>query len=461
MTSWMPNLKGRKGPLYQAIVTALAEDLAAGRLREGDRLPTHRDLAEALGVTVGTVTRAYAEAHRRRLVSGEVGRGTFVRRAEEVFGSWHPNSGEASEEIDLTRALPVASIAPEEYAEALRAVAAQPGLMGLLGYQPEAGMPAHRAAIAAWVARAGLADDPARVVITSGAEHAISCVFGALLQPKDTVVTEALTYPTVKALAAMQHVHLAGVEMDGDGLIPDALEAACRRGSVRVLYCIPTLHNPTSAVMPLRRRQEIVEIARRHDLAIVEDDIFGFLEPEAPPPLAVLAPERTYYVSSFSKLAAPGLRVGYVVAPATGAARVANAVFASLIMVAPVLVETAAHLVRNGTARRQMDRQREEAAVRGRILAETLAGAEVVTRPTSVVAWLRLPPPWGAEDFALQAHVRGVAVTPAAKFHVGRGAAPEAVRIALGGVSRESLRRGLASLAELVRGGPDAARGIV
>jgi DNA-binding transcriptional MocR family regulator len=461
MTTWKPNLEARPGPIYMAIVASLAEDIAAGRLCEGVRLPTHRDLADALGVTVGTITRAYAEAQRRHLVAGEVGRGTFVRQHSPLLPRQLNSLAAETGMTDLSLARPVAPLAPDAFALALREVAEQSDLRALLDYQPDGGMPAHRSAIAEWVRPRGLSPDPDQVVLTCGAQHALCATLAALAHPDDTVLCEALTYPGVKAAADVLHLRLQGIATDEDGVIPALFERACRAGAVRALYLIPTLQNPTSSVMPLERRQKIVEIARSHDVILVEDDVYGFLAPDAPPPIATLAPERTVYLASFSKLVAGGLRVGYAVAPPGLARRVAYGVHATAILAAPVQVELAVRLLRDGTALRQMELQRSVAGDRQRLAAERLAGLDFQARPTGSIVWLSLPPPWQADAFAAQAREQGVLVSPAPLFHAGRGDAPAAVRIGLGGAGADRLDGALRLIAKLARSTPEAAPRIV
>ncbi len=461
MTTWKPNLEGRDSPIYLAIVTALAEDVSAGRLAEGARLPTHRELADTLGVTVGTVTRAYAEAHRRHLIAGEVGRGTFVRGGEKAEGHWLHFMPSNPELVDLSIARPVAPLAPEALGEALEHLARQGDLRALFDYQSDVGMAAHRAALAEWLTGRGLPCQANQIVITSGAENGISTVLSAIAHPDDMVLCEALTYPGIKAVAALQHLRLQGVAMDEQGLLPDAFEQACRAGPVRALYTIPTMQNPTSGLLPLERRQAIAEIARRHDVTIIEDEVFGFLEPEQPPRIATLAPERTVYIASFSKVIAGGLRVGFAVAPPALVPRIGHALHTSLILVAPLLAELAVGLVRNGTAGRQMLRQQEIAAQRQRMAAEHFAGLDYQARPTSPLLWLKLPPPWRPEAFAAQARQAGIIVGPAPIFYTGRGEPPGAVRLGLGGAGGETLAQALATLAELALRPPEESIRIV
>ena len=296
MTIWMPRLEGREGPRYRAIVEALAEDLAAGSLRHGDRMPTHRELADRLGVTVGTVSRAYGEAARRGLVSGEVGRGTFVLR-----GEGRHEAGEVDGLVDLGQNHPPEPAAQPQRAALLAALGSLTGRADagrLLDYPAAGGNDADREAGASWIERAGVPAAPEDVLVCTGSQHGLTVVLATLLEPADVLLTEALTYAGVKAVAGLLHLRLKGLAIDADGLRPDALEDACREGGAKALYLIPTHHNPTTAIMPEARRREIVAVARTHGLAIVEDDVHGLLPAERPRPIAALAPERSYYLTS-------------------------------------------------------------------------------------------------------------------------------------------------------------------
>ena len=141
-------------------------------------------------------------------------------------------------------------------------------------------------------------------------------MLAAIARPGDLILTEEVTYAGIKSLASLLHLQLRGLPLDRHGLIPEAFEAACRSGTPRALFCMTNLQNPTGHTMPLARRREIAAIAVAHDVALVEDDVNGFLPADPLPPLAELAPAQTYYVTGTSKSLAPGLRIGYVVAPA-------------------------------------------------------------------------------------------------------------------------------------------------
>ncbi len=452
---WNPALAADAEPKYQALLDALQRDVDSGILTPGTRLPTQRDLAQRLGVAIGTVGRAYAVAEQRGIVSGEVGRGTFVRGPEPGVEQGAVE-GDDPEVIDLSKSRLVRDPRVGSVADVLQALARRPDLDRLMDfYQPAPGMARHREMGARWIRRSGLAVPFERVIITSGAQHGAATVLASLAKPGDLVLTEHVTYTGIKAIASLLHLRLRGLPLDGDGLIPEAFEAACRESAPRALYCMPTLQNPTARTMPLGRRQALAEIAARYDVALIEDDVYGFL-PDAPlPPLAAIAPAHSYYITSTSKSMAPGLRVGYVVAPESRVDRVAGVIRASTWLIAPLLAELASEWIERGEAEAMVAWKREETSARHaaalRVLGRWLPGT-----PPSFHLWLPLPEPWRTEEFVAQARARQVVVSPSEEFVVGRESAPHAVRVCLGATtSRARLEEGFRRLADLLENGPE------
>lgn len=449
MTMWSPRLDGRKGPRYLAIVESIADDFASGALRQGTRLPTHRDLADALGVTVGTISRAYAEAARRGLISGEVGRGTFVR------GPVPESTADDGEVCDLSQNHPPEPAARPQRAAliaALESLTASGDVGKLLDYPAAGGGAADREAGAAWIARAGLQVSPDEVLVCTGSQHGLTVVLATLLEPGDVLLTEELTYAGLQPVAGLLRLRLRGLAIDGHGLRPDALAKACSEGGAKAVYLIPTLHNPTTAVMPEARRREIADVARAHGLRIIEDDVHGLLATDRPAPLATLAPELSYYLTSTSKTLAPGLRIAYVAAPPADVPRLAASLRATTWAVAPLTAAVASHWIRDGTADRILEARRQEARERQALARARLAGFDFDTKPEAYYLWLRLPEPWRSDSFAAEARARQVLVTPAEAFGIGREQTPHAVRICMGAArSRETLARGLDTVAALAR----------
>lgn len=458
MTMWTPALPRNAPSKYRALLDALQRDVHTGLLQPGERLPTQRELAKRLGLAIGTVSRAYAVAERRGLVAGEVGRGTFVRGAEAGA-----EEGAVEDEdpglIDLSKNRLVRDTHTGLAARTLEALAARSDLDRLLDYyQPAPGMTRHRTAGAGWIARAALEVPAERVILTSGAQHGTVTVLASLTRPGDLVLTEPVTYTGMKAIASLLHLQLKGLAVDDKGVVPSSFAAACREARPRALYCMPTLQNPTGITMPLERRQEIVAIARENDVAVLEDDVYGFLPDTPLPPLAALAPSHAYYITSTSKSLAPGLRIGYVVAPPGKAERVSAVIRASTWLTSPLLAELVTEWIERGDADAMVAWKRAETSARHGIAARILG--PWISRSTredrSFHFWLPLPEPWRTEAFVAQARARGVVVSPSEEFVVGRESAPHAIRVCLGAtVGRDRLEEGLTRLAEMLRTGPE------
>lgn len=447
---WRPKLERKAGPIYTALAGAIATDVQAGRLRPGDRLPPQRDLADVLGVTVTTVTRGYAEAERRGLVRGEVGRGTYVR--PPAFAPL-PAAAAGFTDFATNALLPHAHAG--ELTASLAALVSRTAPEHLFNYTPHGGRLEHRGVAAEWLSTLGVPADAGNTILTSGAQHAMAVALATLTAPGDVVLCEAVTYTGMRSLAHHLHVRVESVAMDADGLLPDALEDAALESGARILYCMPTVQNPTACVMSKKRRQELVRVAARVNLQIVEDDVYGYLV-EGKQPLCALAPERTFYLSSFSKCLVPGLRVGVLRTPPGWIDRVTGAVFATTVMGTPLDAAATTAWIGDGTLERVMAWKRQEIKARQQ-LARAVLGAHVSGAAESQHAWMPLPPRWPAEDFAREARQRGVLVTPGREFAVARHESPNAVRICLGPpAERQTLKRGLETLAEILNDTPQA-----
>jgi DNA-binding transcriptional MocR family regulator len=455
MTNWTPDLSRRPGPRYLAIAAALAEDITAGRLSPGARVPTHRELAYRLGLTVGTVTRAYAEAIAQGLIDGETGRGTFVRQRPlpgfADVGPGPPRPGGIDFGLNYP---PMHDAETAAFAATMREITNAPGLGRLLGYVPHAGLERHRGAVAAWLRDQGVPADPARTMVTAGAQHGMMLAFAAALEPGNVVLVDTLTFPGMISLATMLKLRLFPVEMDDDGVIPDALEAACRRHGARAYYAIPTLHNPTCATIPADRRRQIARIAKAQDLLIIEDDIYRFLEPDAPDPLLALAPEHTIFINSAAKQLAPGLRIGGLIAPAHLQDRVENVLRNSTWMAPPPMAEVLARWVEDGTAKRLGDVKRQTLQRRQTTLRACLAGLAVTTHPSGMHAWLKLPEGREGREVTHQAAGLGVSVSPGDVFAATRGPGRGHIRICLGNPPTDAaVTQGLTLLGDMLNAG--------
>ena len=326
---WTPDLPTDGTPLFHQILAALERAIRDGGLKAGERLPPQRALAKTLGVSVGTVTRAYEEADRRGLTMGQVGRGTYIARAQEPDGA--PGQWPL---IDLSMNVPPMVAAERLLLEAWGKVRRRPDFAKVLNYGPIEGLPEYRRFVAKWLADTAGVDglDPACIVITGGAQASMDLAVTTLCKAGDVILAEELTFAGIKAIAQYRGMSLAPVAMDEEGITPEALAQTAEATGARVLYTMPTLQNPTARTMSLARRQEVIQVARRLGIVVIEDDVYAVYvdRKDAPPPLVNLAPDLTYYVSSLSKSLAPGLRTGFVAAPnPTLSSRIAVGVRAS------------------------------------------------------------------------------------------------------------------------------------
>lgn len=440
---WRPRLAPGQAPAHERLERALAEDILTGAVPAGARLPAHRELAAALGLSVATVTRAYGELRRRGLAQGEHGRGTFA-----VGARAEPAAEPAR--TDLSINFPPATVARTRLGPLLAELVAtfDPGLLSI--YLPPAGLPAHRAAVAAHLARSrGIAVEASGLLLTNGAHHAIFVALAAC--PPGPVAVEALAYPLALATFRQAGRRVIGLALDAEGLAPEALEAALRGPDPpRVLYLVPTLHNPTGATMSEARRARIAALARAHDLLIIEDDVYAMLAPEAPPAFARLAPERTLHAGSFSKSVSPGLRLGYLVAPAPLLGACAGWLQATHPAANPLggwlahralesgLVEDIAAAIRTETARRS-------AAVRAVLGHAALPAAE-----TCLHVWLPMPTA-RAEDIMRRAARHDIVLAAPQAFQAEPEAAQSGLRLCLGNADAGQLTAAVGILAGLMR----------
>ncbi len=370
--NWYPKLPFGEGPRYLQIVAALQADIASGSVSAGERLPTHREMADKLGLSVGTVSKAYAAAERRGLISGQVGKGTFLLPARQHLGVSEAAPSEGPRRINLALNAPPPTAEDQLITETMAEITSDRQFSRLLGYLPHQGREAHRRAMAEWLEVSGLETTPGNVFITHGAQHAISIATRILTKPATPILAENLTYSGMMALALMDGYSLRGVVMDQHGIIPDRLEEAFQQTGARLLYVTPTFQTATASIMPLERRREIAEIVRRHDAWIIEDDAYGFLSDSPPPTISSLIPDRAFYIVSFAKCLAPGLRVGAMVAPPAFRDRIVNSIRATGWMANAIMAEAVVKMMQNGNLAEQVKLKREAAAERTALARELL-----------------------------------------------------------------------------------------
>jgi len=422
---------------YVRLADVLSTAIQNGNLAPGTKLPTHRAFAEQAGVALATATSAYRELEKRGLVVGEAGRGTFVRDLGLPLTLGVQQTA-ADGLIDLIFNMPGDAGDADMLRTGLRQLALAGDLEAMLRYQPHGGRAHERRIIARSLASILGPVDPECLLMTSGGQHGLATIVLGLLRRGEAVATDTLTYPGLKSIAALQGLELVPVEGRAGVMNPDELDRQCRDRKVRAIYLMPTVHNPLGAVMDEMTRLGIIETAQKHDLLIIEDAAYAFLEPDPPPSLFSLAPERTIYVGGFSKSIATGLRLGYVVSPATHIDRLLEAIRATTWNVPAIISSLVTGWVEDGTLAKSEEARKKDGAERQQICRAALDGLAVLGHRNAGFAWLPLEKGIRAEPVVSRLKELGVSASGAEPFATTL-AVPQALRLAFGGVPIDEL----------------------
>ncbi|MDB4837583.1 PLP-dependent aminotransferase family protein [Marinomonas sp.] len=443
----MPNRT--TSPKYKRIVDELSTKINKGEWPPGFQLPTHRALAVQYKVAVMTASRVYAELESIGLVSGEVGRGTFVRETALPLSNGIDQPAVKSGLIDLNFNSSSLSGQTQLLRDGLRQLSLSGDLETLLHYQPHAGRKHERAIVAKHLKASNVNVDSEQVLIVNGAQHGLACTVMGLLSPGDVVVTDSLTYSGFKVLAQVHRLELIPIAVTAHGPDLGALTTICEQRNVRAIYTIPTMHNPLGWVLDLQQRERIVAIAEQHDLLIIEDAAYAFLAENPPPPLVTLSPNNCVYISGISKSVATGLRVGYIAAPEKWVAKIERVIRATTWNTPSIITALACHWIEDGTVITLEKEKRQDAIARQKIAKHVFASMSYFAHPNSYILWLPLPENVRADQIVMALLRENISVSNAEPFTTS-DVVPHAIRIALGSVSLNLLNDALIKIRETI-----------
>lgn len=438
---WNPRLSESTGLIHDRLVVAITQDILSGSIPSGARLPTHRQVADQLGVSIGTVTRAYATLQRQGLVKSEKGRGMFVasqiRRTER--------------RLDLSVNAPPPVVTGRMLTDAMNKIGTTVDADFFTRYMPAAGLPEHRQMLAHMITQThGLPVEPSQIIMTNGAQQGLFLAMAAA--PQGTLAIEQLTYPGALRAARQLQRPLVPLAMDDQGVLPQALEAALASDAPpSLLYLVPTVQNPTGAVMGVERRQAIADIAKGANLTIIEDDVYSVFAPAKLPPIAQFAPEHVLYVGSLSKCLAPGLRVGYIAAPQRLLDDVSQWLLATQTMATPLSGLLMAYWLSEGLVESIAQSIRAEATRRNKVVRSVLGQWLSPMRGDALHAWLPMETA-RARDIVMAASQSGITLAPPEAFMANPNLVESGLRICLGGLDDAELKSGLTRLNELLAG---------
>lgn len=453
------------GPKYKAVVTMIEEQINSGALEVGEKLPPVRDLAWQLKITPGTVARAYTILTDDGVLRAEVGRGTFVAEpvtAEkplnliEIDVVHHQGGGDTNNVNLFSPHLPNGGQAA--LIRRLLAEIAQDPPSGVMHYPSRRSAQAAREAMVGWLQGTPIgAFDADDIVLTQGGQSAIVLIFQAILKGRRPVVlVEELSYPGFRRAAELLRAEVVPVAMDADGLIPEALAAAAERyPEAQVLCTSPEVHSPTCGYTPMERRAEIVKVARKFDLQIMEDDCYRMGRAEGAG-YRRLAPERGWYITSLSKSITPALRVGCAIGPKGTSATLHRCAEHGFFGLATPIIDLTAALLTHPSLPKISAASREGVEEYVKVAVNMLGGFDLRWRRDVPFLWMHLPNGWRASAFCQAAEAVGVRIRAAEEFAPRSAQSPHAVRMAInGGVSLRSFEAAMGRLVELLDHPPD------
>lgn len=426
MTNWLPDLSSGSGPLYQRLADSIESDIDKGVIDAGAKLPPQRDLAYDIGTTVGTIGRAYQLLRERGLVSGEVGRGTYVlgQRAETAKPDVEPGL-QGTRFIDAPSGkLRFDSTAAPDVGQGaviadLLARTAQEYPHDISSYTRDFPERWYEAG-SRWLARNAFHPSPDSIVPTLGTHAAVMAAIAALTMPGDYVVFEHLTYSQIARSAGLIGRRTALVSTDDNGIDPDDFERVCAQKHPKVMFLMPTAKNPTLVTLSAERRQAIARIAREYNVVLIEDDLYGELTDDPTPLLAEYAPERTIVAGGLSKSVAAGVRGGWLSCPPSYRHRIRIAHKMMTGGLPFLLAEVGTRLVMSGQAGEIRKRCIAEVQARLAIAREVLAGFDFKARDNVPFIWLTLPDPWLSGTFKNACLAQGVLLDDEDEFKAGR-----------------------------------------
>lgn len=430
---------------YARIADRIAAQIATGALPVGSRLPPQRLLAYQEGIAVSTASRVYEALRARGLVSGEVGRGTFVTNRFAPLDPAVQEPAQASIDLEI-----MFRLAPEARADITRATAR----FLRAGLPEEAVAPASVRAEAAstrfarLMSEGGAGVPPESLLLSGSGKQAISACLSALAPRGGRIAVEAMTYPFVIATARLLGLELVPLPLDEEGVLPDALAKAVRLGLDGV-YLQPTLQSPLVLTMSNERRRAVAQVLERSGVTAIEDRVYGFLQPTTP--LAAFAPDHVLQVDSLSKRLMPGLSLGLISAPARHRPAVSRALRAGGWMAPALSVALAQHWCDEGLVHRVQAMKRAEARDMFAIASEALCDLDFRSAPEALHGWIALPPQWRSAAFVAACAEIGIALAPGQAFAVTPGVAPSGVRIACSARDTKTWAFALQEVARIAR----------
>ena len=436
---------------FRQIAETIEARINTGVYPANSKLPPHRVLADELETTPTTVSKAYKLLAEKNQVESFVGRGTFVCGNSELETVIQAPEDDTDFNFSILQPCLKHNVLPLQ-AAFQQTYAALPS--ELLGYIEHSGHLAHREAGMKWAAEFGLlVSDPEQILLASGAQNALEILIQTYTNPGDCIAVEAFTYPGILSIANLLGLRIVEVAMDSDGMCPIALKDTILNEQPKVVVIVPSHQNPTGVTMPTARRQAIAKVIDAGDIWLLEDDIYGFLNPVTIPAISNYIPAKSFHITSLSKAISPALRCAFIKAPKSEVRKVGACIRTSIWLASPLNFAVAAQLINSGEAFAMANKQKQLAMQRQAFVAQQLGFLTCSSQPSSYHVWITLPTHWRQEHFVMEAKNQQLLVSSGGYFSQHSDKSNH-IRLSLMAINDEQrFQQGVVSLANLLQDG--------
>lgn len=423
--SWRPDRSLLKYPVYQSLSQLLERDIQNGSLPPNTKLPPQRELADYLDLNLSTVTRAFKLCETRGLIYAVIGSGTFVSPNAALP---HYKPADADSYIELGPIRPYYQF-NSIVADTAKEILENPHAERLFEFSLTLGNLHHKQAAKRWLAGFHMDAPAENIILTSGTQNALAITLLSLFQSGDKIATDACTYPNFISLARQLRIQLVPVKTDRQGMLPEELDKQVRMHGVKGVYLMPSCTNPTGVTIPPVRRNALAKVIEKHQILLIEDDTYGFIEEDNVSPMAMLLPSQTIYLHGISKSLSAGLRIAYLVFPHCFQTTFLNTANNINLKIPHLNAEIASKLIADGTAQEIIKKKRMLSEERNRLYQRYFPEC-TSKNPYTFFQWLLLPAGCSGYHFEIQAKNRGVKVLCSERFAVGSTQEFSAVRVA-------------------------------
>lgn len=447
--TWIPDVKVNAEPIYISIAHCLEEDIKAGKLEGGFKLPPQRVIANFLGINHSTVTRAYKLCEEKGLIKGVTGKGTFVHFHAGIPQNLLTDHNLNIIEMGMVLALYEVNAIIES---SLKEIYQNIDYDAILRYAPPEGHIRHRYIASKWLSRLYLDCSPEQIIITDGTQSALSIILISLFDKGDRIIVDEYTYTGFISLAKLLGIILVPVKTNEDGIDIDELKVTVKRESIKGIYLIPDCHNPTTAILSNDKRKTIAQIIKKNNLILIEDSPFSFTVQSNFKPISHDIPDNSFYIAGTSKSINPTFRISYIVSPQKYVSQLSHGVNNLTWMASPINAEIVSQLLNSSKYDELVKIKIATLKERNQLVDHILHDYHLIPNQASLFRYLILPESISDKNIELACLEKGVQIFSSKRFSISTHPNQNAIRLSISGPKdMEELRKGLLIIKEVLQ----------